>query len=81
MSNYKIAKSLREGQLVNIITTIKNASNQNKEYYGIFVRFEAKGSNYMIVIKRKTDFMNIGNQPMYEELRVGGENISKINQY
>lgn len=81
MSNYKIARSLKEGQLVNIITTLKNASNQNKEFYGTFVRFEEKGSNYCIIIQRKTDFTNLSDKPLYEELRVGGENISKINRY
>jgi hypothetical protein len=81
MSNYKIAKSLKEGQLVNIITTLKNASNQNKEFYGAFVRFEEKGSNYSITIRRKTGFTSIGDKPLYEELRMDGESISKINGY
>ncbi|WP_460473419.1 hypothetical protein [Emticicia fontis] len=81
MSNYKIAKSLKEGQLVNIITTLKNASNQNKEFFGTFVRFEAHGSNYTIIIKRKTDFTSVCNKAVYEELRVGGESIFKINKY
>ncbi len=81
MSNYKIARSLKEGQLVNIITTFKNASNQNKEFFGTFVRFEEKGSNYSIVIQRKTDFKSLNDKPLYEELKVGGENISKINKY
>ena len=81
MSNYKIARSLKEGALVNIITTIKNTSNQNKEFFGVFVKFEEHGSNYRIIIKRKTDFTNLGNKPVYEELSVEGENISKINRY
>jgi len=81
MSNYKIARSLKEGQLVNIISTLKNASNQNKEFYGEFVRFEERGSNYSIIIRRKTGFMSLGDKPLYEELRVGGESISKINWY
>jgi hypothetical protein len=81
MSNYKIARSLKEGQLVNIITTLKNVSNQHKEFCGIFVRFEEKGSNYSITIKRKTDFTSLGDKPLYEELQVRGESISKINKY
>ena len=64
---------------MNIITTIKNTSNQ--EFFGVFVKFEEQGSNYRIIIKRKTDFTNLGNKTMYEELSVEGENISKINKY
>ncbi len=80
-SNYEIAKSLEDEQNVLVRTHSMHAGGGRQEYYGRFVSFSQKGSNYELKIKRKTEFKDISGRPIYEELNFTNTNISKIIPY
>jgi hypothetical protein len=78
LTNYQIAKSLEKDQNVLIRTHAQHAGGGSQEFYGRFVSFTQKSSNYEIKIARKTEGRNLAGKQVYEELNFTNHNIKKI---